>query len=263
MRKTLLHSSNEVAVIYKKFVLTASIVLILLGCQNQKKKSSESASLHLQLGNSYYNRQNYPRALSEFLLARELMPDEAVVRNNLGLAYFMQKKYQLAKIELLQAIKINEAYTDARINLARVVIELEQFTEATEQLEKAKNDLTFSEPDKVWQTLGAMEFKRGDFVKAKTHAIAALKINRFSCAGYTLYARSFYELKDFTSAAGAFEKSIDICKQGSFDEPYYFSALNLIRLGDRTRGKSRLEEYLERSPFGEYSELARQALKNL
>ena len=91
----------------------------------------------------------------------------------------------------------------------------------------------------------------------------ALRIKRDSCVAYNYYARVHYSLKEYRTAVPLFEKAIEICKAIKFDEPLYYSALNLYESGDRLRARNRLEEYIENYSFGDFTERAKVMLKSM
>ena len=65
-----------------------------------------SAEYHVLMGDAFFAKDEYDRAVSEYRQAAQLDPTFPMVHSNLGLAYFRQMDFQNAERELLHAIAI-------------------------------------------------------------------------------------------------------------------------------------------------------------
>jgi type IV pilus assembly protein PilF len=228
------------------------LIFIFLGCSSKRKTGEEKALLHLQLGTAHLTQGNYPLALQELLEAERLDPKNAIVKNNLGLAYMVRERYDLAQQKIKQAVELDPKYTDAKNNLGRVLMEKGQFAEAVKILEDATQDLTYQSPQRVAANLGMAYFRAKNYPRAADTLKKALHMDRANCLTATYYGRSLLELSDFARAKSALDQAIVHCKGTNFDEPYYFSAVSYLRLGDSDRASARLKEMIEKFPSGEY-----------
>jgi type IV pilus assembly protein PilF len=235
--------------------LCGAFVLSLSACQTSTK-NKEDAELHLTGG-------NYPNALKELSLAHDLDPNNEVIENNLGLAFFVREKYSLAEQHLQKALKLKPNYTDALNNLARVHIEMQQYNRAIHELETVLSDLTYSSAEKAWVNLGLAHFQKGEFQIAKNRLAEAIKINRSHCLAHTLYGRSELELEEFNKAAADLDKAVIFCKQSHFDEPHYFSGISYFRLGNKEKGMARMEEVIKFYPNGKYAPRAKNMIDEM
>ncbi|PIS10732.1 MAG: hypothetical protein COT73_07710 [Bdellovibrio sp. CG10_big_fil_rev_8_21_14_0_10_47_8] len=221
------------------------------------------ADLHLQIGTSQLNSGNYPQALQELLTAEDLDGDNPVIQNNLGLAYFVRNRYDLSEKHIRKALDQKSDYTDARNNLARLLIEKGQLDEAIKEAKSAAEDLTYTSPEKPMINLGLAYFKQGKFAEAKTHFLKAIDYQRDNCLANSYYGRSLYELKDKARAAAALDRAVGFCQRTQFDEPHYYSALTYYAMGQKDKAVARFEELIKLYPNGAYVDKSKIMLETI
>ena len=240
--------------------------LALAACSSASQKATDESShesdLHQQIGAGYLVSGDNPRALSEFNIAHQLNPQGEVVENNLGLTYFLMKKYGLAEEHFKRALSLKPSYTDARNNLARLHIEMGHYAQAIAELKAVLADLTYPDVDKAWVNLGMAYFRKGDYQEAKDKLAEALRINRNNCLAYDLYGRSQLELHQYQDAAVSLDQAVSLCQEVKFDEPHYYSGLAYQKLGNSAKAVARMEEVTRLYPNGAYAKKA-QSMLNL
>jgi type IV pilus assembly protein PilF len=232
----------------------------LLSCAMRSRNDSKRAHLHLKIGTAHLSNGNFPAALSELLKAEKMDSDNPVIQNNLGLAYFVRKKWDKAEFHIRKAIELEPNYTEARNNLGKVLIQSGNHKEAIQQLKIAAEDLTYQFPEKTYSNLGRAWYHLKDYNKALENLKRSLDMRRQSCNTYTYYGKALFALHDFSKSAPAFDRAIALCKNKNFDEPHYYSALSYYKLGQPESAISRLEEQLEQYPTGKYSAKAQKLL---
>ncbi len=240
----------------------ALLVTVLTGCASQKTK--DEAQLHARIGTALLQQGHYPDALRELLTAEKMDSNDPSIQNNLGLAYFMREKYKTAADHLEKALELNAAYSEARNNYGRVLIELGRYDQAIHELQRVVNDLTYPDPSKAYVNLGLAYFRRGNYADAKALFSKALKNNRDNCLAQTLYGRSLFELSSFESAAQSLDNASLICRANGgagFDEPQYYSGLAYYKIGKTSSAISRMEEIVKLYPDGRYAKKAENLLK--
>lgn len=242
---------------------TLILILFLLGCGSFENQDTKEAELHLRIGVSHLNQGNFPQALKELLAAEKLDPENPLIQNNLGLAYFVRERFDLAEKHITKALTLKEDYTEARINLATVYIEQGKLDKALVQAQKSANDLTYSAPEKSQNTLGVVYFKKSNFKAAKNHFQKALQYQSDNCTAASYYGRTLYELKDLKKSAEALDQASRLCQRTQFDEPHYFSALAYYELGDKEKSEARLEELIKLYPQGKYLDKAKDMLETM
>lgn len=229
----------------------------MLGCASVWQKDKTKSELYLRLGVAQLESGNYPAALREILKAEELDPDSAVIQNNLGLIYFYRERLDLAEKHLRQAVKMDEKYSEARNNLARVLIERGKFADAEKEVKIVLADLTFTKPDKAYINLGLAKFNQKDYSAARSAFAKAIESTPEECSAHTYLGRSYFESNDYSHAAEALDRAIGFCQKNLYDEPHYYSALAYYRLGEKSKAVARFEEILKYYPDGKYRDKAK------
>lgn len=196
------------------------------------------------------SRGDYERGLAQLLIARDLEPSNPLTLNHLGLTYYFMKEYEHSIIALKSAISEKPQYSEAHNNLGRVYIDIKDFALARVHLNKALQDLTYSHKDKVWVNLGLSYFMQGQYKTSQTYFLKAISVNRTNCLAYNYYGRSEIELEHFKKAAKSLDKAIYHCRKRGFDEPHYYSAISLFRLGYKSKAIARLQEGRKLFPRG-------------
>lgn len=244
-------------------LICISILLTLLGtgCSMMSSDDEKLAQIHLQLGVSHLQQGNYPQALKELLTAQQLDDSDPVIQNNLGLAYLVRERYDLAEKHIKNALKMNKDYTDARNNLVGVYIETGSYEKALVEANKVSDDLTYPFPEKAQLNLGIIHFKKQYYEKARDYFLKSLSYQKENCLTSSYYGRTLYEMKKFKEAALALDQAVSLCQRSQFDEPHYYSALTYFQLGKEKQAEARLEEVVKFYTNGQYSSKAREMLE--
>ena len=245
-----------------RILLTFSI-FILTACATSSSQDAEKAELFLRMGSSQFENGNYPAALSDLLKAEELDPKNPAIQNNLGLVYFMRQRYDLAEKHARRALSINNKYSEARNNLARILIEEGKFQDAEKEIRIVIDDLTYPSVDKAYVNLGLAQFNQKNYSEAKESFLHAMNASRDNCVANAYYGRSIFEMKDYSKATSALDTAIGFCQRALFDEPHYYSALAYYRLGDKEKSMARFTEIVKLYPEGKYREKSKAMLEML
>ena len=224
-------------------------------------QDNEAAQLHLRLGTSYMNSSNYPQALNELLIAEKLDSTDAVIQNNLGLAYYFRGRPDLAEQHLRKAVSLKNDYTDAKNNLGRVLIDLDNAKEAVTVLSAASSDLTYPYPEKPLLNLGMAYFAIGNLSAATDSLKKSIQYQRDNCLAQSFLGRVFYEQKIFDKAAEQLDKAAGFCLKSQYDEPNYYGALSYYQVGQKSKAEARLQEIINLYPNGKYSSKAKSMLE--
>lgn len=244
-----------------RFLGYASLVftLILSSCSSTREKK-DKADLYMQRGVSLIEAGNLPAALKDLLSAEELDPENPIIQNNLGLVYFLREKIDLSINHFSKAISLNKNYTEARNNLARVLVEKKRFKEADEQLKIVLADLTYGNQEGAYVNQGLLYFNQGEYLKSQESFLKSLQINPENCLAQSYFGRAYLELNNTAKAAESLDRAVSLCQRELFDEPHYFSAIAHFRLGEKEKAKVRFNEILKFYPKGKYKEKARAML---
>lgn len=239
-------------------------IFIFVGCATfVPTEENDKAALHLQIGNDYLKKENYPLALKELLIAEDLSPTNPYIQANLGMVYFMRERYELAEKHYRKSISLKPDFTDAKNNLSRAFIEIGQYRQAEVLLKEVLADLTYVDFPKAYANYGVLEFKRKNYTAAITYFKKSLERDRENCYTQVYHGRSYLELKDTQFAVVQLEKAIPFCSQIESDEAHFYSAIALYRNNQKDKARMRFEELIRVYPSGYNIEKAQKMLELL
>jgi Tfp pilus assembly protein PilF len=246
-----------------RFVLPLILGLVFSGCGTFDSSAKETAQLELQVGTSQLQSGAYPQALATLMKAASDDPDNPVIQNNLGLAYFVREHYAEAETHLRRAIKLQENYSDAHNNLGRTLIELGNYNQAITELEIASRDLTYPTPEKPLLNLGMAYFRLKKYDTAISYLTKTLNIQRDNCLAHSYYGRCLFEMNTFAKASQELDRAASFCQRTMYDEPLYYSALSYYQLGQRDIATARLDNLIRLYPNGKYLDRAKSMLEEM
>ncbi len=232
-------------------------IFSLIGCTSAQEERQEKAALHSQMGSALYERGIYHQALAEYLRAEKLDESNSELHNNLGLTYFMLKQFELAEKHLRMAIGLTPNNSDAKVNLARVLVSQKKFGQAQELLNQVFADLIYPMPQKVHFTQGLLHFENKRYGLARESFYKSLQMDRGNCYTATYYGRSLFELKSFQEATDALDRATGICVKIQRDEAQYYAAISRYRMGQKKLAIEKFEELLKLYPEGQFREKSR------
>lgn len=242
------------------FLLSIGWLLFISGCASMPNRQA-NADLYLRLGVSHLEKGQFPLALNNLLKSEELNPHNATLHNALGLTYFYRDREDLAEKSFLRALEIDPKSTETRNNYARMLIGQKKYQRAHEQLQIAVNDLGYTFPQKSYFNLGYLYFESAKYEQALKAFEKALDFKNDDCMAANYYGRTYLELKRYASANSAFERAVQLCQPLMVDEPHYYSALALYRMGDVKLAAAKLKETYSLYPDGKFREKARAMLE--
>ncbi|MNJ91146.1 lipoprotein NlpI [compost metagenome] len=232
--------------------------LALMGCSSWSKQEDENKSqYYLQMATAHLESGNYPFALRDLQSAEKLNPKNPVIQNNLGLVYFMRERFDLSEVHFKKALDLQQEYSDARNNLARLYIEVGRYKEAEKEIKMVLDDLTYANVGKAYINLGLAKFNQKQYEAALRSFEKVLESQSDNCVANTYRGRSIFEMKDYARAAEALDRAIGFCQKELYDEPHYYSALAYYRLGDKSKAIARFEELIKYYPTGKYRNKAK------
>jgi type IV pilus assembly protein PilF len=237
-------------------------LFLLASCQTPGNRR-EQADLYLRLGISHIEKGQFPQALKNLLESERLNPRNPVLHNAMGLTYFYRDRSDLAEESFLKALEINPNETESRNNYARMLIHQKRFQKAHEQLKVATADLTYAFPNKSYFNLGFLYFESGKYEQAIVALEKSLDLKSDDCTTATYYGRTFFELKRYASATAALERAVELCQPLMIDEPHYYQALALYRMGDVKKAADKFKETYSLFPEGKFHKKARAMIEVL
>jgi len=233
--------------------LTVLMFTVVTGCSSAPSRADrERAGLHMQIGNGFLTKGQYPQAMAELAAAEQLNPQDPLIQNNLGLAYYVRGRLEMAESKFRAALKLAPAFSEAKSNLARVMIDTDRLAPAIKLLQEVEGDLTYPSQEKTFSELGMAHFKAGHFKLAQDYLLRTLTIHRESCVAATYYGRTLQEVKRWPQSAQILDQAVEYCRASKFEDPLYYSAMSYYSVGDQEKTRARLEELLKDYPQSKY-----------
>ncbi len=234
------------------------------GCvTGPSKQTQERAALHMQIGTGYLSKGLYPQAMTELMRAEQLDPHNPIILNNMGIAYFVRSRPKQAEAKFREAIKYEKNFSDAKNNLARVLIDQKRYAEAIKYLDEVQGDLTYQAQDKTYSNLGMAHFEMGNYKKAADYLVRSLQIRRESCTTANYYGRTLLETKKLKESAEVLDQAIEFCRTAKFEEPIFYSAMSYFSLGEKEKTRARIDELLKDYPKSRFVAKAKGMLELL
>ncbi len=97
--------------------------------RRRKGEIDERLRQLLAIGKEHYEAREFVPAEPYLRQVAEALPEYADVQNMLGVTFFQQEKYELAREAFERALKVNPNYTEAALNLAVTYNELGSYAE--------------------------------------------------------------------------------------------------------------------------------------
>ena len=110
-------------------------------------------------------------------------------------------QFKKAEVELRKAIALKDDFSDARNNLAVVMIHFGRYEEAVQLEEKALANIVYREPYAAQGNLGQAYLEKHDYVRAAKALRQALFEQPKFCVGRYRLAKVYYEQQDWDHAA--------------------------------------------------------------
>ena len=248
----------------KKLILATLLVLITLSCSSQKEKSTAErrATLYYTQGTQNLIDQDYTQALKNLLEAKKYRPNDTKVLNNLGMAYYFKKSINNAKTYLKQALQIDDKNSEARMNLANILMEEKKYNQAETQFKRILEDLVFNQQYKTYHNLSKLEMKKNNQVAAVDYLKKSIEANENYCPGfYDLGKIQFNQGKYIQAERNFREASMGLCYKSP--EPRFFRAKSLVKLNQLFEASQILEEMTETFAMTKWEAIARKGINRI
>ena len=245
------------------------VLCFLVSCLTQQK-NIQQAEYHHKIAVGLINECDKPRALSHLLKAIELNPKSFLIRHTLATIYYSMGRYDKALIEFKEILKKKADFTEARVNLARVYIDLNQPDKSLREIAIAEKDMTYTNYLKIISQKGLAHYIKGNYQYAKKwlEEIHSLPKEQ-NCFTYLHLGKTELALGSFNRSERLLKKALQICKKvksvcekSNYEEHFALAQL-YIKKRDKKRAKYHLNLFLQKAKTGAKIKKAKELLKNL
>ena len=171
----------------------------------QQEKNSSALNILAMIA---YQEGDNETSLKYLRELASLEPNQAIYRNNLGVALLREDKLEEALSEFNEAVKLEKNYTDAYNNIGYVYKILGDFENSKEALVKAIN--LDSSNVLANQNIAELYKFRGDNANALYHYNQILLLDKKFLMAYLKIAEIQHELGAFNEALGHYKKALEI-----------------------------------------------------
>lgn len=200
----------------------------------------EKSEIYLTIAVDFEKIQKYQKSIFYYKKALDYKfhnPNEAAIKNNIGMAYLNLKRYDEAKFWFEQSLLVDSQYRLAHENLEIV----------NENIENLKNSLPKQIEILIDDPYININYCNGlNFLEQKKYSEAAncfILANNDGVDAYRELALSYYMLEDYKSALNNYNKKIEIINTQKVEMPaayFYERALIHLELGNLIESKSDL-----------------------
>jgi type IV pilus assembly protein PilF len=236
------------------------VVALSAGC-GAMEASRKKASYHYQMGLSYLAEGNYTKALVDLTEAEKITPDDPVLLNYLGQAYYFKKRFDLAEPKYLRAIELRPDFSEARNNLGATYLELQQWDNAIKQFTLVYNDIFYQNHDAAAMNLALAYYGKGDYDKALSLLHPVIANNPRSPVARLNLGRVYFADDKTGLAIEEFKKSIELDKD--YAKAHYHLALAYLKIQDSSAAKAEFYEVIRINPDDELGQISKERLQML
>lgn len=245
----------------KVFVLVLLFALVLSSGCAAMEASRKKASYHYQMGLSFLVEGNYTRALIELTEAEKITPDDPVLLNKLGQAYFFKRRFDIAETKYLRAIELRPNYSEARNNLGATYLEMQRWDSAIKQLTLVYNDIFYQNHDTAAMNLALAYYGKGDYETALSLLRPVVAANPRSPVARMNMGRVYFADDKLGLAIQEFKKSIEL--NNDYARAHFNLALAFLKFQNFAAAKSEFLEVVRIEPDSELGQLSKEHLQML
>jgi type IV pilus assembly protein PilF len=248
---------------------------VIAGCPPAQTRVDPDASYRRYLlGADYFQKGLIPPALEELTKSVDLNPDNAEAHNLLGLVFLrkgaeaeevtarnqclkgeelrlekaeMDGHFKKAEEHFEKAIAAKNDFSDARNNLAVVMLHFGRWDEVVQLEEKALANIVYRDPYVAQGNLGQAYIEKHDYARAAMALRQALFEQPKFCVGRYRLAKVYYETQEWDRAAEELEQ-VTGDKACPIQEAFQLAGLVALRRGDRDKARAMFDRCVALAP---------------
>jgi Tfp pilus assembly protein PilF len=165
----------------RNWLLAASCVFLLgwaVSCTTKNQEDAqklEQAIAARNLGEAYLREGRFRAALRELKKVESSYPDDYILQDDLGLAYYYLEEHDLAIRHFKKSLELKGDYSPARNNLGNAYTAKKEWDKAIEQYKIVNADLLYATPQYPLSNLGFVYYEKGEYELAEKYYLEALR----------------------------------------------------------------------------------------
>jgi len=156
-------------------LLLGACVSTTTGTPEPTSDSTEAANVNFQLGIRYFQNGNYELARDRLILATKLDPNEALVWSTLGMTYEELDNPRLAEEAHTKAARLGSRNFDVQNAYAVFLCKQRRFEDASKQFERSIRAATNDNPEVMMTNAGVCMSQKPDYDLAENYFRRALE----------------------------------------------------------------------------------------
>lgn len=223
------------------------LTILILACttQNVAEQKAQADAIR-NLGEEYLKHGKIRMALKELKKAENLVPNDHILQDDLGLCYYFLNDQDQAIFHFKKALEIKDDYTPARNNLGNAYAEKKEWDKAIEQYKIVSADLLYGTPQNPLSNLGYVYYELQEYGLSAQYFLKALDIKPdFVRALYGL-AKTYMAMDRVQDAIAKLEKAVGISPDSTV---LYFELAGAYALNrDYSKAMSAYHKVVELDP---------------
>ena len=170
--------------------LTSILLALSVACAHvptDKERSMAKSQYDIAVEN--FRQARNRDALRALLSAVELNPEEAKIRNLLGIVYHTLGRLKQGAEHYEAAVELDPGFSEAHNNFGTLLIDLGRYDEAIEHFRVALNDILYPTPSFTEGNMGWAFYLKGDSHRARSLLKNAVSRTPNFCRGYEWLVR--------------------------------------------------------------------------
>ena len=226
-------------------IAAALLCTTLLGCPSTTtpvkkdegaEKLRDQASVHFDLGVNAQIQGDVRAALNEFQLALQIDPTFADAENALGLLYHLAfRQLDESGRHYRRALELRPDYSQARLNLAALELDLSHYDEAIALDEVVLKDLHYKGSYLAANNAGWAYYRKGQTEKALSLIKETVRVNPDFCQGYRNLGLIYSDQNQLELAQLELDRMVKKCP----DSPQAHYELGRVELKRHREGEAR------------------------
>lgn len=236
-------------------LLLLPLFLSMTACA-MSEASKKQASYHYQMGLSYLGENNITGALVELTEAEKLDPEDPELQFNLGRAYFLKGRYDIAEHKFLKAIALKPPFSEASYNLGMTYLQMRRWDDAIYRFKTVTEDIFYQNQDMATINLGIAYLGKEDYPKALATLRSAVKSFPRNPIAKVYLGQAYLKLDKVELAIMEFDKALEINRD--YANAHYNLALAYIKAKNNHAAVAAFKEVVRISPDSELGRHARE-----